>query len=225
MPLLLVLVFAGIEVTRYIIIIQKVEKAAYTITNLVATYSPATTTKASGEINEDKLRDILGTHGGGISTLDRLMSPYGGDVNKQAIIITSFVHRVASANSEAKNLIRLQVGIGSVEGGGLMAVTSEVNGAMQAAAFSSGALCTETKFTNAYVEKQMAEALDQENIIVGEVFFQYQPLLKSVFGIHMTGLNERTIARRFFMHPRNGDLIDLPPGIPAIDDPSKDVCP
>jgi hypothetical protein len=75
------------------------------------------------------------------------------------------------------------------------------------------------------VEKQMADALDQENIIVGEVFFQYQPLLKSVFGINIAGLSERPIALRFFMHPRNGDLIDLPPGIPATDDPSKDVCP
>src|SRR5262249_30069643 len=72
------------------------------------------------------------------------------------------------------------------------------------------------------VSTQLTDAttgmLDGENMIVCEVFFDYQPVLATMLnattGITTTekgfALAERTLIRRTLFHPRNGDLNSPP---------------
>ena len=80
LPFLLVLFMGAVEVTRYIIVAQKVEKAAVTISDVVSQSEHITT----GELN------VL------ISAVSEVMQPYAFDTDGYAII-TSVTKNVGSA--------------------------------------------------------------------------------------------------------------------------------
>ena len=214
-PVMFLLLFGGIEVTRYILIIQKVEKAAYQITNLVAQYTPATyvdpaiqpPVSHASEISQASLiRDIVAPH-----VLDRIMSPYGR-IADEGLIITSFVH--ATAGQQDQMRWQLQVmGENAIDLSKRITNTAPttpyshpVNGACP------DALGNNTAGIQAILNGSVggASAFNGENIIVAEIFFNYRPLVTSLFSITGVRFAEQTLSRRYLMYPRNGPLLNLP---------------
>ena len=215
-PFLFLLVFGSIELTRYIIINQKVDKAAYVLTDMVGQLLPATTTNADPEIKETAIQDILNQY-------NRLMGTYGSDAN-EAVIFTSVVHH------NGQNLERWQrTGGGTLSSG----VTSIVTGGAPTNFNRAiGDACPPVPF-NADTLSRMTGVTENENIIVGEVFYQYKPIVSSLLGVTSESTSHvghfsiapRLLSRRIFLHPRNGDLIDLPPSTPVPPPPASDLCP
>ena len=81
-PFFFLLLFGGIEITRLLIIQQQLERAGYTLADIVTQYTPATSARVAGEINKTELVNNV------FPQLSRIMSPYH-DPTRQAIFITS----------------------------------------------------------------------------------------------------------------------------------------
>jgi len=206
-PVMFLMLFAGIEVSRYILIIQKTEKSAYALTNIVAQFPTATTAAAAGEISDAQMIGVF-------NQLFRLMSPYGtggvGSMTNGGAFITSVVRQGGVAR------IRWQRSGGGTLGG----ATSVVNGAGLGTTLNHapGAGCPIAPFNGA-INANLATMREGENMIVGEVSFRYIPIMTDFLGVVIPGLNEQILTRQIFIHPRSGDLLNLPPGTPANSGP------
>lgn len=80
LPLLLVLCFGGFELSRFILISHKLEKAAYTVTDVVAQQTSITTAQ---------LGNIM-------SAASEIMQPY--DFRENGVIVLSSVYQSGSVN-------------------------------------------------------------------------------------------------------------------------------
>jgi hypothetical protein len=83
---------------------------------------------------------------------------------------------------------------------------------------------------NPAIYTQLATMEDGENMIIGEVYFFYRPIVASLAGVTGATATQstspgafsvapRTLVRRLFLHPRNGSLRTLPPAHPATQAP------
>jgi hypothetical protein len=265
-PFLVVLLFGGIELARYIIIEQKVEKAASVMSSIVTQESRAAaasgTTPASG-IDEAELTDNV------FPNFDNVLTPFGCCTATQAesVIITSLIKMpigspgapgCAHDTDAACIRVRWQVGFvpqGATGNPGVSAITglaANDNGGMHGLCHPvtdpSGAVirrdCSVAVGTTSSVgtspltldeqgvftgtvpgETGSHPLIDYENIIVTEVFYQYQPilqpLLKGVSGVNggtVFSVSKAMLAKRIFAYPRDGNLPDLPPNF--LVDPS-----
>ena len=215
-PVMALLLFGGVELTRYILIIQKVEKTAYAMTNMVAQMSPATHTGGAGQISNTEMNGVFNQFYG-------LMQPYSdgsiGNVTNGIVSFDSVIH-ITAGN---KNMIRWER-----TGGGTCA-TCDARPSIVIPGSYPGTInhmfstvpgtfynCNIASF-NAHYSAQLAGMLDHENFIVGQIYFQYVPLLAHIGvseGMTML-LPSRLITRAFFLHPRNGDLLDADPAFVA----------
>lgn len=207
-PFMFLLLFGAIELCRYIIIIQRVEHAAYTLTDIVGQYTTPTATGAAGEINVNELTNNV------FPQFHRIMGRYG-DTSLEVVVMSSVVKVNNGANGVKLNWQR------SINGGGVPGFTSIVTGSAPQNTTRTNNTCPNAPF-DAFTNSQMTTMLTGENMIVGEVSYRYKPIVASLLGV--TGLNpnftapfqvpEQTITRRLFLHPRNGDLPTLPPAVP-----------
>ncbi len=216
-PVMVLLLFGGIEITRYILITQKIEKATYAMTNMVSQMIPATEAGGTGQISNAALQGVFNQFYG-------LMQPYSmgspGNVTNGIVSFDSVIH-ISSGN---RNLIRWErTGGGSCASCGTRPpsiVTHPAISGMIDHAFSPspGTVynCPNAPFTPHY-STQLEGMLNHENFIVGQVYFKYEPLLNHIgVATGMTfSLPSRVITRAFFIHPRNGDLLDADPAFVA----------
>lgn len=196
LPVLLAVFFAGVELTRYVIILQKVDKTAYTIADLVTRSAPATSYPASsGELDRDEMDDIF-------ATFDDLMQPFG-DATSGIVVVTSIERPVGVATP----IVRWQV----AGGGTLTGQISNVN-RLSTALITPAVRNTPVNFdgdidTAFTVAGPMEEG---ENIIIVETFYQFDPL----FGLTLQFFDTPESAifkRNALFNPRYGNLDRLPP--------------
>lgn len=94
-PVLLVLVFASVELARWILIVQKVDKATYVLTDLVGQYKPASIT---GDINapgheHDTEIGLINLEKEVLTQVDDMLAPFvKTSANNYGIMLTSVQH-------------------------------------------------------------------------------------------------------------------------------------
>lgn len=212
LPVLVLLLFGSIEVARYMMIVQRVEKTAYSMTNMVAQFMKATPDGGTGQISNTAMQGVF-------NQFHRLMQPFGrggpGAVTNGIVSFDSVIH-IASSN---KNFVRWER-----TGGGTCAdcetrppsivVYPAVSGTMDHRFSTTPGTfynCPDARF-NAHYSSLISGMLDNENFIVGQVHFYYEPLLNRIGTFRLPA---RMISRAIFIHPRNGDLLDADPAFVA----------
>lgn len=197
-PFILLILFAGIEITRFMLIVQKVDKTAYAMADLTAQYGPATAARNSGEINVDEMNNVV------FRQFAALMSPYEAPANGSVVI---------SSIRRERDDIRIKWQIAS-PGYSDAETISAVSGLTPASVNSNGASLRDRVATfTGDTAIEMSNMLGYENMIVSEVFFRYRPILSTVLqGLELPfTLGETTLVRRLYSRPRIGNLICLPP--------------
>lgn len=164
MPFLLAMLMGAVEVTRYILITQKVEKVAVTISDVVSQGSTISTTD---------LNNI-------ITAAAQVMQPY--TFNTNAYVIISSVKQTGAYSVSNPPKVNWQY-----KGGGSWAQNSQVG----------------TPGTAATLPNSMT-LYDKDNIIVTEVFYNFQPILITNGVIGNTSLYKVGVFK-----PRLGDLSTL----------------
>ncbi|MAR55661.1 MAG: hypothetical protein CMM93_00615 [Rickettsiales bacterium] len=199
-PVLLLLFLGSVEISRYIIIQQKVEKSSYTIADLVTRYSAATSNPAkSGELDQAEVDTVL-------ATLDDLMDPF--DAGENAVACISSVQRVDTLNPVPT--VRWQAaGGGTLSTQGGQTISSNVNNR------SLGSINSSVRNSASAFSGEIADAFafagpmqPNENVIIVEVWYQFELLLGQTWFL----FNDGIIKSNAFFAPRNNDVMrDLPP--------------
>lgn len=199
LPLLLLLIFASVEMSRYIIIGQKVDKVAYTLADIITQATPGNETPPGPDaLTRDELDRIL-------ANLNTLMAPYPRP-NASTVVATS-VRRDGNLPPRVK---WQRAGGGTINDPDLR---SDVND-IQINAITPAVKNMDAQFTPE-IRNVMAGyggMLPNENMIVVEVFYRFEPIYTRVLrGIGFDLLGSRTLHRTAFFRPRKGDLVVLPP--------------
>lgn len=231
-PFMMLLLFGGIEVARYALIIQKVQKASYAMTDIVAQYASPTVPKVPPAAGADKEISVSKLDTEVFPLFDRLMQPFNGTAaakEQTMVVFTSVVHRANGTN---------QIRWARINGTLFTDVTSVVTGAPpRNISRAPGTPCLATNFPANVTTLLNAGGADgafaNENFIVGEVFYRYRPIISFLLGLTEStsslagtfGMEPRTIARRIYIHPRNDTLLDLPPDSPTAVPPVSNACP
>ncbi|MBN8544152.1 MAG: pilus assembly protein [Alphaproteobacteria bacterium] len=196
LPLILLLVLGGTELTRYVLITQKIDKAGYAIADSVAQSPP----DGAGALSEATLNATL-------TTYDSLLRPFDNPA-RQSVIVTSL------QRCGVNNRILWQFA-----GGGTLSngeTTSIVNG-LTPAAINASVQNSSATFPAA-ISSELVTMMNEENMIVAEVFYSYEPFLSDVLdGIFDFAIQPAVQVRRVFLHPRNGTLNCLPPSFGCAD--------
>ena len=198
-PFIMLILFGGIELTRYMLIVQKVDKTAYAMADLVAQYTPATAARRNGEISVNEMNNVV------FRQFPALMAPH--DAMNSGSIIVSSIRR-------ERDTIRIKWQIATPGGYSDAQTTSIVSGLSAGAVNASGAaLRDRTASFTGDTAVEMSNMLGYENMIISEVFFRYRPILSGILSNLRIPfqLGETTVARRVFSRPRNGNMICLPP--------------
>lgn len=200
-PFLILLLFGSIELTRYVLIVQKFDKAVYAMGDVLAQSAPATAAGAPGELNTTVLNGIF-------SYYDNMLSPFD-DPARQMAIATS----VQRASSGPNRIIRWQAaGGGTFSGGGVSAVANGL---------APSAITPAVRNTNATFPGSTDAAfwtagmLPDENMIIVETFYQYEPFLGDMLEEFGFTIKPALLTRRAYLYPRNGSLVHLPPTFPV----------
>ncbi len=164
LPFLIALLMGAIEMTRYILITQKVEKVAVTIADVVSQGSTISTTDLNNIIN----------------AAQQVMLPYTFSSNGY-VIITSVKQTGAYTVSNPPR-VNWQY-----KGGGTWAQNSQIG----------------TTGTAAVLPNSMT-LFDKDNIIVTEIFYNFQPIIATNGIIGTTSLYKVGVFK-----PRLGDLSTL----------------
>lgn len=200
-PFLILLLFGSVELTRYVLIIQKFDKSVYAMGDVLSQSAPATSAGASGELNASTLNGILALY-------DNMMSPFD-DPSRQSAIATSLQRDTSSAN----RIIRWQVaGGGSFSGAGVVAVA---NGLAPASIGPSVAGDIASFPGNPDVAALTSGMLPDENMIIMETFYLYRPFLANLLEGFGFNIQSALLTRRAYLYPRNGALAYLPPTFPV----------
>lgn len=198
-PFILLVLFGGVELTRFMLVVQKLDKAAYALADLTAQYNPSTAERRAGEISAAEMNATV------FPQMQALLDPYDASTNGSAII--SSIRR-----ERTTTLIKWQI---ATPGGYTDGETiSSVSGLSPSAVNGAGAGLRDRPATfSGEAATDIAGMLGYENMIVSEVFFRYRPILSEVLTrlYFPFTLGETTLVRRIYTRPRNGNLICLPP--------------
>lgn len=198
LPLLLLLIWGALEISRYIIIAQMVDKSSYALANMTAQYMPATDARKSNEISVNAMETQI------FPQFERLMAPYDDAADRVAII-----------SSVTKRDGRIRIDWQIAGGGNLQneATTSIVSG-LKPSAIGAGVQGRPVSFP-ADIANRLATMPENENMLVCETFYHYQPILRgplnALWGVYRLDITESTLARAMFLRPRTGNLDTLPP--------------
>jgi hypothetical protein len=200
LPFLMIMLFGALEIGRAMVITQRTEKATYAIADITSQYSPATVVRSPGELSETELQQNV------YPQFSRIMGSYA-DTASQRVILTS---------------VRKEGGIIRIKwqsaGGGMLSreVTSVVNG-LGPDGINAGVRNQPASFAPE-VDAQLAGMENDENMVVAEIFYYYNPVwnqaLHAIRTIHTsqsaTITSPHLLAKRMYFRPRNGDLTCLP---------------
>jgi Flp pilus assembly protein TadG len=211
-PVLLTLLYGAIEVNRYITMLQKVDKSAYTIADVMTrrpgalTQNPDPSQSWADVEYAEAAMDLYG----------RLMRPYSEEtsdgeysVGSEGIVAITSVYKDRTPVPGNPPRVMWQItGGGTLSGGNLI---SDITG--QPISNAPTRRCTAPNFAG-----PVQDALDltggmrsPENMIVVEVFYRYQPL----FGTTFFNLGETIFKRNAFFTPR---ITSAPPIVNLIPD-------
>lgn len=198
LPFLLLLMLGGIELTRFMLISQKVDKASYALADITNQYPPATKDRTPGEISVAQMNDVV------FEQFKMLMEPY--DVSGHgSVTITSVVKEAGEAR------IKWQVsGGGDYSGTGTESALSGMN---PSTVNSSGpSLKNRIVTADASISTGIAAMDEGENMIVSEIYYFYKPLASDILeGLSFSvDLGETLLVRRSFTNPRIGEMHCLP---------------
>jgi Flp pilus assembly protein TadG len=222
-PFLMLLLLGGIEISRLILIQQKLEKAGYVIADITSQYLPATPAAAAGEISHTELTTNV------FPILTRIMSPYDNAADQVAILTS--VQKDFSTTTIAWQV----AGGGTLNGCDTQAIPvcakSIVNGKTPSQITADGFALkgTATSFPaeintilTGYTPGMGAGSV---NFIVSEVFYFYRPILQNELqsigaaGGGMMGFNyfvpARIYVKRTYFTPRELRLFHLPSTFPC----------
>lgn len=198
-PFLILLVLGAVELSRYVLIAQKVNRAGFTLADMLSQEAPPTVqwvlndceyTLVEAGMNQTTVNNIM-------NQFTRIMAPFG-DTAKQMVILSSV------RKESGRLVIKWQT-----SGGGTLGtdVRSDVT-----SAGARGTCCQDStaSFTGD-TATQMAGTMDGENFVAGEVFYRYEPLLTAALQRFGFTIQPTTFSRRIYLRPRNGDLLYLPP--------------
>jgi Flp pilus assembly protein TadG len=211
-PLLFLLLFGGIEISRLVLIHQKLEKAGYVVADIVAQYDP--TAISVSDMNNSVFPQFA-----------RMMSTYSKP-DKQAVIVTSV--RIGGPAYNRTLTIDWQLASGNPFCVGATCATSIVNGTAPGS-YNPGVKGTSGFNTSDAAAVRtlltgMPKATDTSDsdytVIVNEVFYYYEPLLGSLLedvgaasagvGGYSFTLRPTLFVKRTYFVPRvNGKLFDL----------------
>ena len=190
-PVLMTLFLGGAELTRYTLTLMRLQKSAYVLTDVVSQFNAATSDRKAGEINGTRLREVLNQY-------ELLMK---GDASKRVMMITS-IQRVGVGGT----VIRWK----QSGGGTLSGATSVVTTSPSACGSCLGVGMTPVALQADYNISGMRA---NENMLIGEVFYYYEPLLNPLLSNFGIDFQARILSRVMFMAPRGGTpLVCLPEG-------------
>ncbi len=162
LPVLMTLFYASFEITRYILIVQKVEKLAHSVADVTA---------QSQVVTIASLDQVM-------SAASDIMSPFSLGTNGK-VFVTSLYRAAGVANATVN---------WRYEGGGALPSVASQLGALGATPTMPAGFTFE----------------ERENVIAGEVFFRFSPLVSSQF------FGTTTVYRAAFYKPRLGALLTPP---------------
>lgn len=249
-PFLFLLLFGGIELSRYMLIIQKVEKAAGVMSSIVTQEDTAELAPPSGITRDQVVLNIFPNY-------NNVLTPFGccGASPTVAVVMTSILRQAPNSiagctTGDEDACLRVRWQVGDVQGAGV-GWSSAITGLGAADNAGMVALCTTITDTLSgdVVRRDCAEVAGlggavgtrglsaaevagirgmraNENMIVTEVFYQYQPIIEALLNGVTTATSPTPfsiaaapVTRRIFAVPRSPDnLPDLPPDFPV--DPS-----
>ncbi|MEQ1790641.1 MAG: TadE family protein [Rickettsiales bacterium] len=218
-PLLLILFFGTVELARYIIIMQKVERSAYVLSNMTVQYLPISSWVDNPlELDVDSINDEI------LPQFKKSMSPYNADADLVAVI-TSMSR---TSNDDANSSLRInwqRVGGGSL-GTGINSIINNLEPTNIPSTSANGAAAgTNPSFPQSLDSKLMDGTLSpmakDENMIVVEVFYKYRPIISGFLGgIGSISLGDSILKSQVYSRPRQGALITLiRPSAPLPPDP------
>lgn len=224
-PFFMLIILGGIEISRLILIHQKLEKAGYVIADITSQYATATAVPAAGQISHAELTNNV------FPILSRIMSPYNNAANQVAILTS-----VRKTNVGTMQIAWQVAGGGTLNGCDTQAppncAVSIVNGKSPAQITADGLALrgTPTAFPaqiNTILTGYYPSSTGGDiNFIASEVFYYYQPLLMTQLqsigtagGTGMMGFDyfipPRIYVKRTYFVPRDIHLFDLPPTFPC----------
>ncbi len=200
LPLLLVLFFGTFELARFILIMQKVERTAYSLASIVSQYQPAGT---AGAAVEDMI-SVANMTNNVFPQVINMMIPYN-DAAGLRTIVTSV------SNRNTGKRINWQIASADTNGSFTKAdVRSIVNNRAPSAINPS--VKNKIATFNPEILLTLSTMTLNENMIIVEVFYDYQPLLSNeLSGFKSAGFGRKTIISRSYTMPRQGNLLTLPP--------------
>lgn len=202
-PIFLIMLISGFEVGRYVMILNKLQSAGYTMSNVIAQTWPATVLNACDEsrLTETTLANIT-------SGMNNLMEPFSQGDEAFKVIVSSLQK---NPDSDAGGLIMRW----RHEAGTLTDATTQINGTPGGAATIEEPAITPSINTETVQDRVLNTIHTGENILVLEAFYRYVPVFPAIFGQLTDTFRERTIAKRVYFYNRLGKAIYLPPTYPV----------
>lgn len=213
-PIFLIMLLAGFEAGRYVMLINKVQSTAFTLANIVAQTEPASRTNAclQSRLTEDKLENIL-------SGARELMRPFSYDDAQYKVFITALERTPSGMGVRwRKEYGTLADGVVSEVGPGVaqpctarpcpatvVALPQAVNDALTAP-LPRGGLQPGNNINNG------------ENVMVMEMFYHYDPLFPTLFGSLSDTFKPHTERESIYFYSRLGKLEFLPPTYMPVDE-------
>lgn len=208
LPILLLLIFGVIEVTRFIVIAQRLDKAAYSLADITSQYQPATPANEPAEISDSNMEKVV------FAQFGRLMQPF--DAEEDRVVIMTSIHK--EPPSGALKIKWQLAGGGTLSNG---ATRSVVNG-LPPSAVSPAVRDTIATFADEMdILNELTTMQMDENMVVCEVFYEYKPIIRNIL-LRLPipiDIAQRTLKRRMFFIPRNGSLLTLPPSFVLLSPP------
>jgi len=206
-PFLLLLLFGGIELARYILIAQRLDAATGMLATVVSQYEPATdNTKEDGKLHQDYLSTDV------FPLARRVMLPCDEQTDCAARFSSTYnypeyVAILTAVRRESDGLkVKWQMGGGGSYGG----VASLINGGgpnnPPNAGVKDGAVTVTGETRTLLNNMRLGEV-----IIVAESFYNYTPLYQTLLERLGWRPEAAQMYRAVYMPPRKGDLICLPP--------------
>lgn len=207
LPFMLLLLFGGIELTRFILITQRVEAGAQMLASIASQYPAATENPpAAAQISQFELTDNV------FPLLTRILEPCQtnncGAQFASTAVHPDYVSIITSFRREGnQTLIKWQLG----GGGSLGGVLSRISGLGPNNPPTVAARNRPVSFTDADMAALANAMAPNENLIAAEIFYEYRPVFATLLGTLGVTITPTQLYRAAYVSPRNEPLICLPP--------------
>lgn len=200
-PLFLVIFLGTFELSRFIIIMQRVERSTYSLSSIIMQYLPAQNPQVNtvNEISRTNMNDNI------FPQLSVMMGEYGNAEDLRAIVTS--VRRVGNTN---RKVVQWQVASPDSSGSLANGKTVSIVNRLKPADIKFDMSDTPANF-NATIRTILTTMQPNENMVVVEVFYLYKPLLRPVMlKLGMGAFAQQTMVSRSYTMPRYGSFLTLP---------------